>query len=93
MDDRRHERQIRLLMGLGLDEDGHKRITSGDDFLLLGGSESTHERMQEDVERFRHSLEKRGTDLQHATREEMMEAAHESGLVDEKGRPKKRPRD
>jgi hypothetical protein len=36
------------LIGLGLDnQDGHKRITQGEEFLLVGGSEETHERMQD----------------------------------------------
>ena len=36
-------------MGLGLDgEDGHRRVTRGKEFLLVGGSEETHERMQEE---------------------------------------------
>lgn len=36
------------LLGLGLDnEDGHKRITQGEDFSLVGGSAETHERMTE----------------------------------------------
>jgi hypothetical protein len=38
--------------------------------------------MQERVERFRETLGKMGTDLQRASREEMREAAHESGLVE-----------
>jgi len=69
-------------MGLGLDSDGHARITQGDDFLLLGGSEDTHERLQEGVERFQETLSKMGTDLQRASRDELREAAHESGLSD-----------
>jgi hypothetical protein len=71
-----------LLLGVGLDSDGHVRATSGEDFVLLGGSEKTHEAMQERVERFRETLGKMGTDLQRASREEMREAAHESGLVE-----------
>jgi len=38
------------LLGLGLDcEDGHKRITTAEDFSILGGSEQTHDRMTETV--------------------------------------------
>ena len=81
MADRRNEESYRLLLGVGLDnEDGHTRLTRGDDYVLMGGSEETHERMQDDVERFRHSLEKMGTDLQSASRAEMKEAADRSGL-------------
>ena len=38
------------LLGVGLDnEDGHKRITTGQKFAILGGSAETHERMTETV--------------------------------------------
>jgi hypothetical protein len=90
MADRRTHHSIRFLMGLGLDSDGHRRITKGEDYLLLGGSERTHDRMQGDVEQFRETLDKMGTDLQRASQEEMREAARESGLLDEDGRPRRR---
>jgi L-lactate utilization protein LutC len=83
MADRRDPNQARCLLGVGLDnEDGHTRLTRGEDYVLMGGSEDTHERMQDRVERFRHSLKKMGTDLQRASSEEMTEAAHKSGLAD-----------
>ena len=42
------EMRQRLLLGLGFDgKDGHKRYTKGDDFVLMGGSEETHEKMTE----------------------------------------------
>ena len=76
MADRRDPDSMRFLMGLGLDRDpeGHSRITKGEEFLLLGGSEQTHESMQEHVERLQHSLKKLGTNLQHATEAEVREA-------------------
>ncbi|MHC4938033.1 MAG: hypothetical protein ACYTHK_03595 [Planctomycetota bacterium] len=76
MADRRDPDTMRLLLGLGLDRDpeGHARITKGEDFVLLGGSEGTHESMQEHVERLQHSLKKLGTNLQHATEAEVREA-------------------
>jgi len=79
-DRRTHEDSFRFLMGVGFDDDGHTRITKGDDFLLLGGSEDTHGSMQEHVERFEHALKKLGTDLQRASENEMREAARKSGL-------------
>lgn len=83
MADRRlPSRPLRILLGVGLDSDGHTRATSGDDFVLLGGTDETHGRMQEHVERFQKTLGKMGTDLQRASREQMREAAEESGLVD-----------
>ncbi len=36
------------LLGVGLDnEDGHKRITTGEQFAIFGGSDETHGRMTE----------------------------------------------
>jgi hypothetical protein len=70
-------------MGFGLDSDGHARVTNGEDYVLLGGSEKTHGRMQDEVERFRGVLQRMGTDLQRASTDEVVEAAHESGLIRE----------
>jgi len=69
------------MLGLGLDSDGHLRLTRGEDYVLVGGARGTHERMQEDVERFRHELARRGTDLQGATPRQVREAARASGLA------------
>jgi hypothetical protein len=83
MADRRlPSRPSRFLLGVGLDCDGHVRATRGDDFFLVGGTEKTHGRMQERVERFQKTLGKMGTDLQRASKEQVREAAHESGLVE-----------
>ena len=62
------------LLGVGLDnEDGHKRITKGDEFLLVGGSEETHERMQDVAIRVTESLEKKGKRLADASLEEVVD--------------------
>jgi hypothetical protein len=83
MADRRlPSKSVRLLVGVGLDSDGHVRATSGEDFVLVGGTEKTHERMQEEVERFRKTLGKMGTDLQRASKDQVREAARESGLLE-----------
>ena len=81
MADRRTNETVRFLMGVGLDSDGHARITKGEEFLLLGGTEDTHGEMREHVERFEHALKKMGTDLQRASNDEMIEAAEKSGLL------------
>ena len=45
---RRPRAVVEGLIGVGLDaKDGHTRITKADNVILLGGSEETHERMQE----------------------------------------------
>ena len=60
-----------LLMGLGLDnKDGHKRLTQGDNFVMVGGSEETHERMTETAIRFNEKLAKRGKSLEELSPEE-----------------------
>jgi hypothetical protein len=55
------------LLGVGLDnQDGHKRVTHGEEFMLVGGSEDTHERMQDVVIRVTESLKDRGKRLRDA---------------------------
>jgi hypothetical protein len=55
------KRRVSGLLGVGLDSrDGHRRITKGDDFLLLGGSQETHERMTDIVLRMRERLKRTG---------------------------------
>jgi len=53
------------LLGLGLDsEDGQKRITRGKNFLLAGGSEETHGRMQETAIKVNEHLDRKGKRLE-----------------------------
>jgi len=62
------------LVGVGLDsEDGHKRITRGEEFLLVGGSEETHDRMQDVAIHFSESLKERGKRLRDATIDEIVD--------------------
>jgi hypothetical protein len=62
------------LLGLGLDnQDGHHRITSGDDFLLLGGSDETHERMVDTAIHLNEELVRRGKTLHSASQDEVIE--------------------
>jgi len=68
-----------MLFGLGLDnQDGHKRITKGDNFYLVGGSEETHDRMTETAIKFNEKLSKRGKTLQELSREEFTDLMRES---------------
>ena len=61
----RNESPDAIMLGLGLDnEDGHKRITTGENFYLVGGSEETHERMAETAIKFNEKLAKRGKSLE-----------------------------
>jgi hypothetical protein len=53
------------MLGLGLDnDDGHTRLTRGDNFVLYGGSYETHARMQETALKVNEQLEKRGQKLE-----------------------------
>ena len=67
------------LLGLGLDNrDGHKRVTKGDNFYLVGGSEETHEKMTETAIKFNEKLARRGKKLQDLSREEFADMIAEA---------------
>jgi len=60
------------LLGLGLDaEDGHTRITKGDNFLLYGGSQETHGMMQETAIKINERLNQRGMKLEDASHRDL----------------------
>jgi hypothetical protein len=70
-----------LLLGLGLDnKDGHTRITAGENFRLIGGSEETHSVMQEKAVKMNENLKRRGKTLDTVTRQEFHEIADEVGM-------------
>jgi hypothetical protein len=69
-----------VMLGVGLDSDGHKRVTAGPNFLLAGGSKDTHEQMTEKVIKINEKLSSRGKQLESVTREEFDDIAHEVGL-------------
>lgn len=52
---------LSFLVGIGLDgRDGHFRITRGDDFQVVGGSERTHRRMQDKITYVQEDLARKG---------------------------------
>jgi len=68
------------MLGLGLDnKDGHKRLTQGKNFLLVGGSEETHERMKETAIKVNEKLEKKGKSLGEISNEEFRDLLTECG--------------
>lgn len=69
-----------VMLGLGLDSDGHKRVTSGENFLLAGGSKETHEAMTEKAIKINEKLSARGKRLENVSHEEFDEIAHAVGL-------------
>jgi hypothetical protein len=69
-----------LMLGVGLDNDGHKRVTTGPNFALVGGSKDTHEQMTEKAIKINEKLERKGKTLENVTRDEFDDIAHEVGL-------------
>ena len=69
-----------LLLGVGLDSDGHKRVTTGPSFALVGGSEDTHEQMTEKAIKISEKLADKGKQLHEVSREEFDDIAHSVGL-------------
>jgi len=69
-----------LLLGLGLDSDGHRRVTRGENFLLTGGTAETHEAMTEKAIKINEKLAARGRRLETVSRREFDDIAHEVGL-------------
>jgi hypothetical protein len=73
-------RRKALMLGLGLDSDGHKRMTTGPNFVLLGGSEETHDAMTEKAIKINEKLAAKGKQLEDVSREEFDDIAHSVGL-------------
>jgi hypothetical protein len=69
-----------VLLGVGLDSDGHKRVTKGPNFALVGGSKDTHEQMTEKALKINEKLKARGKQLEQVSREEFDDIAQEVGL-------------
>ena len=69
-----------LLLGVGLDSDGHQRLTTGKNFALVGGSKETHEEMTEKVVKINEKLKAKGKELHEVSREEFDDIAHDVGL-------------
>ena len=67
------------LLGVGLDhQDGHKRITQGEQFAVVGGSEETHGRMTETVVKTLEELKHRRKHLAEVNPTELAEIIHKA---------------
>ncbi len=67
------------LIGVGLDHtDGHKRITTGEQFALIGGSAETHERMAETTIKTFEELKRRDKRLENVDPRELADIIHKS---------------
>ena len=69
-----------IMLGVGLDSDGHKRITKGENFALVGGTEETHERMTETAIKINEKVAARGKSLSEVSGKEFEDIADEVGL-------------
>jgi hypothetical protein len=78
--DEKKPRRKAIMLGVGLDSDGHKRVTTGRNFALLGGSEETHELMTEKVIKINEKLAAKGKQLECVSSEEFDEIANSVGL-------------
>lgn len=73
----RSKRKARLL-GVGLDgKDGKLRVTRGDNFHLIGGSDDTHGQMQEKCIKFNEKLNTQGKQLEDLDQKEFLDLAQE----------------
>jgi len=59
-------------------DDGHQRITTGEQFAILGGSAETHERMTETVVKTFEELKQRGKTLEKVEPKELAEILHKA---------------
>ncbi|PYK63516.1 MAG: hypothetical protein DME21_02630 [Verrucomicrobia bacterium] len=69
-----------IMLGVGLDSDGHKRVTTGPNFALVGGSKETHEEMTEKAVKINEKLKAKGKELHEVTHEEFDDIAQSVGL-------------
>ena len=69
-----------ILLGVGLDSDGHKRVTTGPNFALVGGTQETHEMMTEKAIKINEKLAAKGKQLGEVTFQEFDDIAQSVGL-------------
>jgi len=67
-------------LGFGLDSDGHKRLTTGPNFALVGGSGETHAVMTEKAIKIHEKLSAKGKRLEQLSHEEFDDLAASVGL-------------
>jgi hypothetical protein len=78
-DRKRSDKQVLGFVGVGLDnQDEHKRVTHSEYFLLVGGSEETHDRMQDTAIRFTEELNRRGKKLRDTSADEAVDLLHKA---------------
>jgi len=68
------------VLGIGLDSDGHKRLTTGPNFALVGGTQETHDAMTEKAIKINEKLAAKGKKLEDVSRDEFDDIALSVGL-------------
>lgn len=75
----RNKPQVVGFLGVGLDnQDGEQRLTRSEYFFMVGGSQETHERMQDTAIKFTEALRRRGKRLDETGLDEVIELFHEA---------------
>jgi len=77
---KKKKRPRAVMLGIGLDTDGHKRVTQGHNFALVGGTHDTHEEMTEKAIKINEKLAAKGKQLEEVSHEEFDDIAHSVGL-------------
>jgi len=77
---KKKKRRRAIMLGLGLDADGHKRLTTGPNFILMGGSQETHAVMTEKAVKINEKLSAAGKRLDDVSHEEFDDIAQSVGL-------------
>jgi len=80
MSERARKGRRAVMLGIGLDSDGHKRVTTGRNFALIGGTEETHAAMTEKAIKINEKLADRGKRLEDVNADEFAEIAQAVGL-------------
>jgi hypothetical protein len=75
---RRRRPKSAHLLGVGLDGDGHKRLTAAEQFTIVGGSEETHGRVTETFIKTFETLKRRHKSLQAVEPKELAEIIDQS---------------
>ncbi len=84
----RHRKSAALL-GLAFDnDDGHTRLTRGENFVLCGGSHETHAVMQETAVKINERLDQRGKRLEDVGLGELRDICHDvAESLGDQGKP------
>jgi hypothetical protein len=73
------KRTYDAIVGIGLDnKDGHKRVTTGERFAILGGSAEEHDKLTETAVKTFEELKSRGKHIHEVEEEELSEIIKKS---------------